>query len=176
MIWALTKELLTSRIGQALIAALVLLVLAWWAYSSVWQRGYDVAAAEGDARLRSMQAQIEAERRASERDARDAESRHRDALIVAAQQYEKDKIDAQAAADRTIADLRSGAVRLRQHWQGCVATSALSGAAATAAVADDGAELRRQDSGDLVRIGEECDAQVRGLQAVALACSAGGVQ
>jgi hypothetical protein len=50
----------------------------WWAYSTVWQRGYDVAAAEGDLRLRGVLAQIEAERRQSEREARDAEQAERE--------------------------------------------------------------------------------------------------
>lgn len=164
MIWALTKELFASRIGQGLIAALLLLALAWWAYSHVWQRGYDVAHDEGATALRSLQAQVEADRQASEREARAKEAEQRAALDDVAAKYEQEKADAQAAADSTIADLRSGTVRLRQHWQGCVATAALSRAAASAAVADDGAELREQGAGDLVSVGEACDAQIRGLQ------------
>ncbi len=164
-IFGFGRWLVTSQIGRALLLATALGLALWWAYATVWQRGYDVAAAEGDARLRSMQAQIEAECRAREREARATDHKHRDALQQIAAQYEQEKADAQAAADSTIADLRSGTVRLRQHWQGCVATAALSRAAASAAVADDGAELREQGAGDLVSVGEACDAQIRGLQA-----------
>lgn len=170
-IFGFGRWLVTSRIGRALLLATALGLALWWAYSTVWQRGYDVAAAEGDARLRSMQAQIEAERRASERDARAKEAEQRTALDDVAAKYEQEKADAQAVADSTIADLRSGTVRLRQHWQGCVATAALSRAAASSAGADDGAELREQGAGDLVLVGEQADAQIRALQAALTACT-----
>lgn len=164
-IFGFGRWLIGSQIGRALLLATALGLALWWAYSTVWQRGYDVAAAEGDARLRTLQAQVEADRQASEREARAKEAEQRTALDDVAAKYEQEKADAQAAADSTIADLRSGTVRLRKHWQGCVATAALSRAAASAAVADDGAELREQGAGDLVSVGEACDAQIRGLQA-----------
>lgn len=63
MIWALTKELFASRIGQGLIAALVLLALAWWAYHTVWNRGYAQASLEHEAALAiAKAAQDEAEK------------------------------------------------------------------------------------------------------------------
>lgn len=163
-IFGFGRWLFGSRIGQGLLLAAALGLALWWAYATVWQRGYDVAADEGATALRSLLAQVEADRQASEREARAKEAEQRAALDDVAAQYEQEKADAQAAADSTIADLRSGTVRLRQHWQGCVATAALSRAAASAAVADDGAELREQGAGDLVSVGEACDAQIRGLQ------------
>lgn len=163
MIWALTKELFASRIGQGLIAALVLLALAWWAYSSVWQRGYDVAAAEGDARLRSMQAQIEAERQASERQARATEQQHRDALAAVATQYEQDKANAQTQHDNVVAGLRAGSLRLRDQWNACRA-SRVPEAAAGAGQLDGAPDDRSESVGRILLAAAQCDAQVAGLQ------------
>jgi hypothetical protein len=171
MFLAFGKWLIFTRAGRALIGTLALAAALWWAYSTVWQRGYDVADAEAKAAHATLMAQMEAERARFEREARQKEADQRAALHAVAEQYEQEKIDAQERADRTIADLRDGTVRLRNHWQGCIATASLSGAAASAAVADDGAELREQGARDLVHVGESADAQVRGLQAALNACT-----
>ena len=101
--------------------------------------------------------------------ARATEARRAALVAKAAADYEKGKADGQAIADRTVADLRRGNLRLRAQWR-CEAIPAGSAAGlpapgGTAGQPDAGAELRNQDSGDLVRIGHQCDAQVRGLQA-----------
>ena len=90
-----------------------------------------------------------------------------------ATQYEKDKADAQAASDRLVADLRAGNQRLHARWQASVATSELSAAAATGAVADGGAADRAESAGRIVGAAAACDVQVKGLQAFALLCSGG---
>jgi hypothetical protein len=81
-----------------------------------------------------------------------------------ADNYLQEKADAQAAADRTIADLRAGTVRLRAAWRcpGDTGTTAAAGASQP----DAAAELRRQGAADLVRNADEADAQIRGLQAI----------
>lgn len=89
-----------------------------------------------------------------------------------AAQYEKDKADAQAVSDRLVVDLRAGNQRLHQRWQAAIATSELSAAAATAAGADDGAADRYESAGRAIGAADACDAQVKGLQAFALLCSA----
>ncbi len=63
------------------------------------------------------------------------------------------------------ADVRAGRVKLRQHFT-CPAQAGgdPAKAAASAGAADDAALLREKSAGDLVRIGAECDRQVRGLQ------------
>ena len=166
------RWLIGTRTGRALLGSLVLAGVVWWAYSTVWQRGYDVAAAEGDARLSGVLAQIEAERRQSEREARDTEQAEREQQAAIGQAYEQGKADAQVAADRTITDLRAGTVRLRDHWQGCEnAKARVPATPATGSEPDDGAELRRQGAGALVLVGEQADAQIRALQAALTACT-----
>ena len=172
MTWAIVSAFLRSRLGQGLLLTGALLLALWWAYSTVWQRGYDVAAAEGDARLSGVLAQLEAERRRSGREARDTEQAEREQQAAIGQAYEQGKADAQVAADRTITDLRAGTVRLRDHWQGCEnAKARVPAAPATGSEPDDGAELRRQGAGDLVLVGEQADAQIRALQAALTACT-----
>jgi uncharacterized protein involved in exopolysaccharide biosynthesis len=96
--------------------------------------------------------------------ARVTEHAQADKLQAIAQQYEQDKTDAQAKADRTIADLRAGTVRLRNEWQGCPARSVPATAGSTGQP-DGDAELRAAGAADLVRIAASADAQIRGLQA-----------
>lgn len=99
--------------------------------------------------------------------ARDAERRHAAALLQLDARHAKELADATTARDRTIADLRSGALRLRREW-----TCPTDGAAATAADpggAVDAAELRRQGAADLVRLLDEADADIRYWQDVARA-------
>ena len=85
------------------------------------------------------------------------------ALIAA--EYEQDKADAVQAADRTIADLRAGTVRLRDEWAGC-ATDSVSATATAARLADESAAVRARAAAEIVSIGARADAQVRALQAV----------
>jgi hypothetical protein len=100
--------------------------------------------------------------------ARATEARRAALVAEAAADYEKGKADGQAISARTVDDLRRGNLRLRAQWRceavpagSAVHVSAPSGAAGQP---DAEAELRIQDSGDLVRIGHQCDAEVRGLQ------------
>jgi len=79
---------------------------------------------------------------------------------------EQEREDAQLKADAVIADLGAGNLRLRQHWQGCQATAALSAATASAGQSDAAEQGRRAGSGDLVRLAAEWDAKERGLHAV----------
>jgi Bacteriophage Rz lysis protein len=146
--------------------ALAGILIAAWIGHAIWQNGYGTGHAEVTAVLNAERAEVQAERDRAEAEARAKEAAQRQALDAIATQYEQDKVNAQAKADRTIADLRAGSVRLRSHWQGCVATSELSGAAATASQLDGGAGLREADIGRVSGIGARCDAHVRGLQAV----------
>lgn len=84
--------------------------------------------------------------------------------------YAKGQADAKDAADRTVADLNAGALKLRQQWAGCE-TSRLSEAAQTAAGADDRTRLQRESAGRIVRAVDECQAQVTALQASLKVCS-----
>jgi hypothetical protein len=79
--------------------------------------------------------------------------------------YQRGLTDASAKGERVAADLRAGALQLRQRWQGCEARH-LPGPAAPASVADADADDRAASAGRIVRAAAECDAQVEGLQAL----------
>lgn len=91
--------------------------------------------------------------------ARAAEHKHTQELASIAAQYEKDKADAEAAADRLADDLRAGNRRLRSLWQGCQATGRLSGAAASAAEPDAEDRLREESAGRIVGAVRACQSQ-----------------
>ena len=96
----------------------------------------------------------------------DAERAKAAELADIAAKYEQEKTDAQAAADRTIADLRAGNVRLQNRWAGC---PAVPKAPATSGQPDGATDDRAESAGRIVRAAAECDAQIRGLQAVVTA-------
>jgi hypothetical protein len=99
--------------------------------------------------------------------AREREKQHADELHAIAAEYEQERANADAEKARVVSDLRTGAVRLRKLWQGCeAAAGSVPGASESAGEPDAFAELRRQGAGDLVRLAEQCDAHVRGLQGV----------
>ena len=89
------------------------------------------------------------------------------AIVIAVGQiaaaFEQEVKDAQVKADAVVADLTAGNIRLRKEWQGCE-TMRAGDSAAAAAELDAANELRAAGVRNLVRIGAECDAHVRGLQ------------
>jgi len=103
-----------------------------------------------EARVRALSEVIETERAAAKR-----------ANEIAAQ-YEQDKINAKANAERVADDLRAGNVRLRSMWEGCKARLPQADGAAGQpdAVADD----RAESAGRIIRAADEADAQIKGLQ------------
>lgn len=103
---------------------------------------------------------------ASEQKARAAEQAASNRQSEIANAYEEGKAAAQAAADRVAADLRAGNLRLQQRWASCAATASLSGATGAASAPDAGADDRAASAGRIVRAAAECDAQVKGLQAL----------
>lgn len=106
-------------------------------------------------------------------DARSREKASQERVERLAAAYEKDKQNAQDSSNRTIDDLRRGNLKLRQHWQAGIATDRLADSAEAARYADELAQLRAEGARDLVRVGEDADAQVRALQAYAREVSGG---
>ncbi len=106
--------------------------------------------------------------REEETKAKDKALADRDALVTAqnavSAAYEKGKNDAEAAAKRTIADLRNGTVVMRERWTACKASADLPTAAAGPSEPDATAADREQSAGRIVQAAAQCDAQVRGLQ------------
>ena len=126
--------------------------------------GYGKGKAAGDAEVAQMKADFADAALYAERTARETEQAHAQALADVAQQYEQDKSDAQDNHDRIVAGLRAGTVKLQDHWA-CPA-SGVPSAGPSPGLADAGADLREQGAADLIAAADECDAQVRGLQAV----------
>lgn len=91
------------------------------------------------------------------------------AIVVAvggvAAAFEEELRNAKDRSDSVIADLRAGNLRLQQRWAGCE-TQRLSDAAAAAVEPDAAAGDREESAGRIVRAAAQCDAQVRGLQAL----------
>lgn len=155
MSWAIVLRYLP----HALIAT-VLLAVAWFIGSGLYQWGYDTANVRAEKVIGEF-ARAEAE---AQEKARAAERQMAEAVAEAANEYERGMADARAKADRVVADLRAGNLRLRQHWQASVATCELSGSAAAALHAEQQAQLRAESAARIVRLGAEADAQIRALQ------------
>ena len=132
--------------------------------------GYVKGRAAGKAAgIEALQAHLAADAAlavAASEDARQQEQAHAQALADVAQQYEQDKQDAQDNHARLVADLRRGTVRLQDHWT-CKAS--VPGAESGTGIADAGTDLRQAGAADLIAAADQCDAQVRGLQAVTVA-------
>lgn len=82
-----------------------------------------------------------------------------------ATQYQEALNDANRKHDRTVADLRSGAVKLRGLWQGCE-VSRTGQVAPGRREPDAGTDDRAESAARIVRAAAICDAQVKGLQAI----------
>lgn len=91
--------------------------------------------------------------------AREQEQAMAQAQAEIADAYERGKRDAEEAGRRVADDLRSGALRLRRQWQGCVSDSAASRAELDAIAAD-----RAESAGRIVRAAREADDQIKRLQ------------
>lgn len=98
--------------------------------------------------------------------ARDTEHRKAKEAQAIAAKYEDEKRAIETESARVVADLRAGNLRLRQLWQAQAATADLPRAAASASKPHDQATDRAESAGRIIRAAAECDAQVRGLQAV----------
>lgn len=145
----------------AIVAGVLILSNLLWAVYAV-----GLLAQRDRARLERVEliAQVIGQREDAQRRARQQERANAQAMVELATQLNKDLSHANEKHAVVVADLRADTVRLRGHWQGCLATGDLSRAAQTAARADDGAELRTTGAGDLVRAGAECDARITAWQ------------
>lgn len=146
-------------------------VLAAMAIASIgFAAGHHVAALSGEASLSSAKEGWAKEREAIARDRataieaqRVAEHKQAEAIRQAAESYERGKSDAETSSAAVVADLRSGALRLRDQWATCRATSeVLASSAGQRADGEDG--LRAEGFGRVLRIVGQCQAQRDALQ------------
>jgi len=90
------------------------------------------------------------------------------ALATIGAKHEEERAAAPAVADAVVADLRSGALRLRNDLAACH-TNLLSQTAAGALERDAATQRREEFAGRVVRIGRDADDQLRACQAVVVA-------
>jgi hypothetical protein len=81
------------------------------------------------------------------------------AANAVAEQYEQDKQNAEANADRLAAELRAGRIQLQKRWA-CPVPEASGSAGQPDAEADD----RAESASRIVRAADEADAQITALQ------------
>lgn len=79
------------------------------------------------------------------------------------QAYERGKQNAELQNKRVVADLRSGALRLREQWSACAAGN-MPNSTTTPGQFNAGTGNREESAGRIIRAAAECDAQVTGLQ------------
>lgn len=97
--------------------------------------------------------------------ARTTEHTQADTMASIGAKHEEDRAAAPAVADAVVADLRSGALRLRNDLAACH-TGLLSQAAAGTLERDAATQRREEFAGRVVRIGRDADDQLRACQAV----------
>lgn len=98
--------------------------------------------------------------------ANQARVEYQEASARAESNYEAGRNSAKEHQATVVADLRSGNLRLREQWRGCVRSSAIGQTPGSAPSGQDAAdELRIKDTGDLVGIGREADNLAKWYQA-----------
>lgn len=158
-----TRVLLVC-IGVALVAALVYAYgrqqfgLGEQAERSAWLARENTALTTANTRIKTL-----------EEKARATEHQHGQDMAAASAQYQKDLTHEKATRDRVIADLRSGALRLRVPVTCAISTAGDSTAAAGASAAGRDGETRAELSGAaaefLVGLASEADEVVHQLTA-----------
>lgn len=141
----------------ALLAA-VALALSFWAGWS-W-RGDRANVAESDQRANIAETVVD-----QVNEARAVEHSQADTMATIGAKHEDDRAAAPAVADAVVADLRSGALRLRHDLAACH-TDLLSQTAAGTLERDAATQRREEFASRVVRIGRDADDQLRACQAV----------
>ncbi|SON93567.1 hypothetical protein [Xanthomonas citri] len=134
------------------------LALSFWAGWEWRDRSADVATSEqkAGAAIGAL---------AGEQAARAAEHKQAESLADIGAKHEEDRQAAQAVPDAVVADLRNGALKLRDGWASCE-TQRLAETAAGTRERDAAAERREEFAGAVVRVGRDADDQLRACQAV----------
>lgn len=153
----------------AIVLAILLGVIVWQR-GSVWKSDAAAAAAIAsryDANTKLSAAKAEIDELGSTIATERGNVRAANALAA---RYEQEKKHAQDESDRLVDDLRAGQRQLHQRWQAALHTAAMSQAASAASQPDGGADDRFQSAGRIIGAADQCDAQVRALQAYAIQC------
>lgn len=147
--------------NRAAIAVLAFIVWSAAAFGAGWAWRGDRA--EGvEAR---QQASVSAAQVDQVNETRATEHHQAETMADIGAKHEEDRAAAPAVADAVVADLRSGALRLRNDLAACH-TDLLSQTAAGALERDAATQRREEFAGRVVRIGRDADDQLRACQAV----------
>ena len=154
------------------LAGLLLAALVWGGWQ--WRQATSERSAHAETRAKNAETLAHlAELTAKAAQAvRSRETRIRGMLDASNTAREQGIAHAVESQQNLVADLRAGNQRLRKQWAGCQASPGVPGDAASESGADEAADLRAVDTGNLVRAGDDADLQVAGLQAYARACQA----
>jgi hypothetical protein len=140
--------------------------------SAIFGAGYYVAHLVGERDLAAATSDWDktradlADKRANAEEAqRRAEQGQAEAILKAAENYEKGKADAKQDADNTVAAMRAGNIRLRDQWATCQATASALSSTASGQRADGQNRLREESVGRILRAVGQCQAQRDALQA-----------
>lgn len=139
--------------------AVILLALLAWGGHGLYKAGANSERVRAEKVIAEF-AKAEADAQAK---ARKAEQALAEGIAKADAKHQQELADAKASRDRTIAGLRSGAIKLRDEWAGCE-TDRLSSAATGAIGPDDAAERRISGTGRVLEAVDDDAAKIRGLQ------------
>jgi len=137
--------------------ATVAMALSFWAGWS-W-RGDRAEGAEARQQVGASAAVVEQVNKV-----RVTEHTQAETMVTIGAKHEEDRAVAPAVVDAVVADLRSGALRLRNDLAACH-TDLLSQTAAGALERDAATQRREEFAGRVVRIGRDADDQLRACQA-----------
>ena len=149
-----------ARYWPHLLGVGLLALLAVMGYRWAYGNGYSAANARAEKIIGEF---AKAEAKAQE----DARIREQEILAghhAAAQKWETQRDEIEAERDALAGRIAAGNQRLQPWWE-CPA-SGVPDTAGAAAVADEVARLRAESAARAVAAAEQCDAQIRGLQAV----------
>ena len=162
MIWLTAIWKVLKGIPWQLYALLALVVAIWWHGSAMYGKGYDTANREWQARADKASAEyqarlIDAQTRAA---AEIAAANVRMGEIERNTLAEKEAINAQH--EKTLADLRSGALRVRGRFQCPARSGDMSGSTAAPGSGDAGSEagFNAEDAGIALGIARDGDAAI----------------
>lgn len=163
--WLLVKPFLLTigkflkGIPWELWLGIAILALAWfWGHLR-----YEAGKSEVQAEFNQYKAVMIQKTEAAKAAAKRAEAAQKGAIEAAMKEYREGLDDAKAKGAGVASGIKSGSVRLQDHWRGC---PSVPGTAARPEGSDAAASLRAESAGRIVGTGATADAQVIALQAI----------
>lgn len=147
---------------------LIAVVIALAIFAAGFTGGWFWSGDRAEAAIAVQEVAVVKQNLTAEQGARAEEHQRADTMATIGARHEEDRAAAPAVADAVVADLRSGALRLRNDLAACH-TDRLSQTAAGTLERDAATQRREEFAGRIVRIGRDADDQLRACQAVVAA-------